>query len=115
MRTEGRCPDCGALVLVERRRQSAVILPHACESRACGYGTCRARGLREEMVQFDSGEWYCPPHALLLAAKALLSSYQAEGEADWTAISEIIAEALPGIVAKIEARVSQSPHRSSAG
>jgi hypothetical protein len=55
-----------------------------------------------EMVQVGSGAWYCPEHGLLLAAKELVSLYRAEGNADWTAISEIIGETLPGVVAKVE-------------
>lgn len=34
----------------------------------------------------------------------LVSLYRVEGDADWTAISEIIAELLSDLVAKIEAR-----------
>jgi hypothetical protein len=57
-----------------------------------------------EMVQVCSDEWYCPSHALLLAARDLVALYRVEGDADWTAISEIIAETLPDLVAKMEAR-----------
>jgi hypothetical protein len=58
----------------------------------------------DKMVQFPTGEWYCPPRGLLLAARDLVSLYRVEGGADWTAISEIIAELLPDLVAKVEAR-----------
>jgi hypothetical protein len=58
----------------------------------------------DEMVQFATGEWYCPHHGLLLAARDLVSLYRVEGDADWTTISEIIAELLPELVAKVEAR-----------
>jgi len=56
------------------------------------------------MVQFASGEWYCPNHGLLLTAKDLVSLYRAEDDADWTAISKIIGEELPDLVARTEAR-----------
>jgi hypothetical protein len=58
----------------------------------------------EEMARFPAGEWYCPSHGLLLAARDLVALYRAEGDADWTAICEIIAELLPDLVAKAEAR-----------
>jgi len=56
------------------------------------------------MARLTSGEWYCPRHGLLLAARDLVSLYRVEGDADWTAICEIIAERLPELVAKAEAR-----------
>ena len=59
---------------------------------------------RGEMVQLAGGEWHCPIHGLLLAAKDLVLLYRVQGEADWTAISEIIGETLPDLVAKAEAR-----------
>jgi hypothetical protein len=103
--TWGRCPDCGAAVLVTRvRGKPGEIAPHACTARACEYERCRVKLLIDEMVQFPSDEWYCPPHGLLLAARDLVSLYRVEGDADWTAICEIIAELLPELVAKIEAR-----------
>jgi hypothetical protein len=58
------------------------------------------------MVQFAGGEWYCPSHGLLLAAKDLVLLYRVEGEADWTRISEILAEELPQLVPKAEAFLS---------
>ena len=103
--TQGRCPDCGASVLVTLTPgRPAEIPPHACSARACEYGRCRAKALIKEMVQFPTGEWYCPSHGLLLAARDLVSLYRVEGDADWTAICEIIAELLPALVAKAEAR-----------
>ncbi len=80
------------------------IMEHGCDARACGYPDCSVIELEKEMVQFAGGEWYCPSHGLLLAAKDLVTLYRVEGEADWTAISEIIAETLPDVVAKAEAR-----------
>lgn len=56
------------------------------------------------MVQIESGEWYCPGHALLLAARELVSLYRLGGEARWAVISPIVNEDLPEIVAKAEAR-----------
>src|SRR5437016_1086769 len=103
--TQGRCPDCGAPVLVTLTRgKPGEIAPHACGTRYCEYKRCRVKALMDEMVQFPTGEWYCPRHALLLAARDLVSLYRVEGDADWTAICEIIAELLPEILAKTEAR-----------
>ena len=112
--TEGRCPDCGAPVLVTLTpRRPAEIPPHACGARACEYERCQVRALIDETVQFPAGGWYCPSHGLLLAARDLVSLYRVEGDADWTAICEIIAELLPELVAKAEARQrSRSSSRS---
>ena len=116
MTTQGRCPDCGAVVLIEQTPGTpATIPPHQCASRACEYERCRVRALTEEMVQFGCGAWYCPEHGLLLAAKDLVSRYRVAGEADWTVICEIIAEILPELVAKVEARARQSSHTRPAG
>lgn len=101
--TLGRCPDCGAPILVTLRPGlPADIPPHGCSSRACETEKCHVRRPAEEMVQLASGGWYCPGHALLLAAKDLVALYRVEGAADWTAIAEVIAEALPNIVVKAE-------------
>ena len=103
--TLGRCPDCGESVSVELREgQSGEILEHGCQARACEYPACSVTALRDEMVQFAPGEWFCPGHGLLVVTKDLVSLYQAEGEADWTVISEIIGEMLPEVVTKAEAR-----------
>ncbi|MGH7342655.1 MAG: hypothetical protein ACREKH_19390 [Candidatus Rokuibacteriota bacterium] len=112
--TEGRCPDCGAPVLVTiTRGRPAEIPPHACGARACEYEGCPVRALMDEMVQFPAGEWYCPNHGLLLAARDLVSLYRVEGDADWTAICEIITELLPELVAKAEARERSRPSSRS--
>ncbi len=103
-KTQGRCPDCGAPVLVTITRGSpAEIPPHACGARACEDEGCRVRALMDEMVRFPAGEWYCPSHGLLLAARDLVALYRVEGDADWTAICEIIGELLPELLAKAEA------------
>ena len=103
--TWGRCPDCGVAVLVTLvRRKPGEIAWHVCGARYCEYERCRVKALMDEMVQFATGEWYCPHHGLLLAARDLVSLYRVEGDADWTAICEIIAELLPELVAKVEAR-----------
>ncbi len=108
--SHGRCRDCGAPVPVTvTRGKPAEIPPHACGARACEYERCRVKALTEEMVQFPTGEWYCPGHGLLLAARDLVSLYRVDGEADWTAICEIIAELLPELVAKAEARERSRP------
>lgn len=66
--------------------------------------------LPEAMIKVESGAWFCPSHALLLAVRDLVTLYRAEGEADWTAISEIIAEVLPEVLAKIDAH-DEAPRR----
>lgn len=102
--TQGRCPDCGEVVLIEVRKGTAGHVPaHGCRSRACEYPGCRRKDLMDRMVQVGSDEWYCPSHGLLVAAKELVALYRTQGEADWTAISETIGETLPGLVAKAEA------------
>lgn len=102
--SNGRCPDCGEWVeIILCEGKPAEIPPHGCRARTCEYPGCRVTRLTEEMVQGASGVWQCPNHALLLAARDLVSLYQCEGEADWTAISEIIGEQLPEIVKKVEA------------
>ena len=106
----GRCPDCGESVLVTMNpgMPGAVAL-HACRSRLCQQPGCAVRGLPETMFRVESGEWYCPNHALRLAARDLVALYRAEGAADWTAISEIIAEVLPAIIVKLDVRVLPAP------
>ena len=102
--TQGRCPHCGESVIVEvTRGKPGAIMEHGCEARACECQGCSVTALMEEMVQFAGGEWYCPAHGLLLAAKDLVSLYRAEGDADWTAMCEIIGGILPGAVTKTEA------------
>ena len=115
-RTLGRCPDCGAPVdvLIAEGRPGE-ISPHDCPSRRCEYPRCRKKGLVDEMVAFRGGEWTCPEHGLLLTTKELVSLYRAEGDADWTAISEIIAEILPDLIAKIEAGGPPAPGSGSVG
>lgn len=101
----GRCPVCSKAVLVDvSEGKRGVVTLHGCRSRECVYPGCRVKEPLDRMVQFASGEWYCPNHGLLLAAKDLVSLYRAEGGADWTAISEIIGEVLPDLAANIEAR-----------
>lgn len=100
----GRCPDCGRAAEVQiRRPQAARGLPHGCPARACEAPGCPVVASREEMVQIDAETWYCPRHGLLFATKMLVSLYRVDGEADWTAISEVIGETLPEVIAKLEA------------
>lgn len=113
--TQGRCPACGAPVLVTiTRGRPTEIPPHGCGARACEHEGCRVRALMDEMVRFPAGEWYCPSHGLLLAARDLVSLYRVEGEADWTAICEIIGELLPELLAKAE-RGSGGRHHDGVG
>ena len=104
-RTWGRCPYCGESVIVEvTEREPGKIVEHSCEARSCEYAGCLVTKLKEEMVQLAGGEWHCPSHGLLLAARHLVALYRAERDADWTAISEIIGETLPDIVLKVGAQ-----------
>jgi hypothetical protein len=98
--TYGRCPDCGESVLVtlNRGRPGTVAL-HGCRIRLCEEPDCAVKGFPERMFQVESGSWYCAAHALRLAARDLVALYRVKGEADWTAISEIIGEVLPRILA----------------
>jgi len=96
----GRRSDRGAtLPVTPRAREPSAIEPHPCAPI-----TRQADGDRVgrllDMIQSPSGPWYC--HALLLAARELVSRYRVEGEADWTAIAEIIGETLPEILAAVE-------------
>lgn len=83
--------------------KAGTIPPHASSRRACEHAGCEVREFSEAMVKVESGAWFCPNHALLLAARDLVAFYRADDEADWTAISEIIGEQLPEIVKKVEA------------
>ena len=55
------------------------------------------------MFRYYDGTWYCPRHGLIVATRALVALHRAEGEADWSAISEMIAETLPEILRRIDA------------
>lgn len=101
--SNGRCPDCGEWVrIIPCERQPAEIPPHGCRARTCEYPDCRVTRFMDEMVQTPAGTWYCPKHGLFCAVTDLISLYRREGEADWTAICEIIGEQLPEIVKKVE-------------
>jgi len=113
-RAIGRCPDCGAAVEVEiQRPHPARVLPHACRGRACEYTGCPVTDLPDRMVQLDSGAGYCPRHGLLVATKTLVALYKVEGDADWSAICELIAEVLPDVIRKVEA--AENGSRSPGG
>src|ERR1041384_5712268 len=101
--TLGRCPDCGESVEVTLNRgKPGTIALHGCRVRHCEHPGCVSREFPEAMFQVESGNWCCPAHALRLAARDLVALYRAEGEADWTAISEIISEVLPNILEKLD-------------
>lgn len=102
-RTHGRCPECGAAVTVERiRGKPGQALPHGCPVRSCEYPRCQVEGSVRHMTRAAAGEWFCPAHGLLLAAKDLVELYRSEGEANWTQISEFLGETLPELIAKAE-------------
>ena len=101
----GRCPECGEVVTVEiTTGKPGRVVPHGCRSRACEYPGCRVEGLMEYMVHVASGEWYCPAHGLLVAAKELVTLYRVAGDADWTAIGAILGDTLPDLITKAERR-----------
>ena len=79
------------------------LIENGREARACEYPDCSLIALREEMVRFAGGEWYCPDHGLLLVAIDLVSLHRAAGNANWESISKILGETLPEIVTKSEA------------
>ncbi len=108
-KTIGRCPDCGHAVEVCRRAGRPTILPHGCPVRVCEYPDCRATRASDAMVQRDERGWYCPPHALVVAAEELVGLYFVPGVADWNVICEIIRETLPGLLAKLKARPATPP------
>lgn len=78
VKTLGRCPDCGLLapILLARGRASE-ILEHGCPAHACESPGCLVARLPDDMIQFPSGAWYCPSHALLSAARDLVSLHRA--------------------------------------
>jgi len=69
---------------------------------ACEHPICTIKGYRGQMVRTPTGDWFCPAHGLLVSAKELVLLYSEKGDADWTAISEIIGETLPSRIAKLE-------------
>lgn len=78
-------------------------------SRICEYPGCTSEEKLEAMAQLSDGEWFCIPHALLVVARDLVTLYRVEGEADWTAISEIMGETLPGLVEQAETVLGGRP------
>lgn len=111
----GRCPDCGAAVEVEIRKPlPGRVLPHGCPARACEYPACRVVELQDRMFRLDDGTWYCPRHGLVIVARALVALYRVEGDADWSAVSEIIGERLPEILRRIDAAESGAGRLESA-
>jgi len=99
----GRCPDCGVSVEVRiEKGQPAAIPLHGCPVRLCVYPGCAVTNTFDRMVERPGGEWYCPVHGLLFAAKDLVALYRAKGDADWTAVSEFVSETLPALIGKIE-------------
>ena len=107
-KTIGRCPDCGSPVEVQRvSRRAGTILPHGCPSRECEYLGCGVIWLQDHMIQLDDQAWYCPSHALVVVAEDLVGLYRVPGEADWTVISEILAETLPNLLPRATAQLAR--------
>jgi hypothetical protein len=64
-------------------------------------------GLEDEMIRLDDQAWYCPSHGLLVVTEDLVGLYRAPGDADWTLISEILGETLPGLLSKARAHLTR--------
>jgi hypothetical protein len=69
-------------------------------------------GLQDEMTRLGDQAWYCPSHALVLVAEDLVGLYRTRGDADWTLISEILGETLPGLLLKAKTRLAGLGARS---
>jgi hypothetical protein len=73
VKTLGRCPDCGAPApILAVHGKATEILEHGCDARACEASGCLVARLKEEMVQFPGGAWYCPSHGVLMVLRELL-------------------------------------------
>jgi hypothetical protein len=97
VRTLGRCPDCGKSAPIRQARgRPSEILEHGCEARACQSPGCLVCRLPEEMIQFPDGSWYCPSHALLSAARELVTLHRSgNGQA---VIKTLLEETLPAVL-----------------
>ena len=97
IKTLGRCPDCGlpAPILAVRGKPTE-ILEHGCLARACESPRCLVARLSEEMVQFPSGTWHCPSHALLDAAQDLVSLHHAGNSQRM--MDQLLDEVVPAIL-----------------
>jgi hypothetical protein len=58
------------------------------------------------MARLEDHAWYCPSHALLVTAEDLVTLYRVPGDADWTLISKILGETLPGLLSKARAQLA---------
>ena len=97
VKTLGRCPECGeAAPILAIRGKPTQILEHGCRARACESSGCLVNRLPEEMIQFPSGGWYCPSHALLTAASELVALHQV-GDSQ-TAAAKLLEKTLPAIL-----------------
>jgi len=102
-------PIAARAVEVEIRKPSpGRVLPHGCPARACEYPACRVVELRDRMFHCDDGTWYCPGDGLVVAARTLVALYRVEGDADWSAVAEIIEETLPEILRRLDATESSA-------
>lgn len=103
VKTLGRCPDCGeAAAILAVRGKPTEILEHGCPARACECSGCLVTRLPDEMIQFPSGAWYCPSHALLAAARELVSLHRS-GPADQAATAQLLEETLPAVLDRFPA------------
>jgi hypothetical protein len=63
-------------------------------------------GLQDEMTRLEDQAWYCSPHALVVVAEDLVGLYRSRGDANWTLITEILGETLPGLLLKAKNRLT---------
>jgi len=97
VKTLGRCPHCGkSTPVLCVPGQPGEVLEHDCDARACETPGCLVVRLPDEMIQFPTGEWYCPSHALLTAAQALVDLHATR--TSHAEIVEILEDVLPGIL-----------------
>jgi pimeloyl-ACP methyl ester carboxylesterase len=59
-------------------------------------------GMIAQQVALDAPELVRRLIPLLNIAKTLLALYRTPGDAEWSQICELIAETLPGVIAKVE-------------
>lgn len=100
----GRCSECGAPVSRQGGRSRGVgNASHACTARSCEYHGCHESAPLQKMVKFETGEWYCPYHGLVLVATDLLSLCRAGNDEQWVAARQIIQHTLPDLIDRNEA------------
>jgi hypothetical protein len=102
VKTLGRCPDCGDVAsILAVRGKPTEIREHGCRARACECSGCLVTRPLEEMIQFPSGVWYCPSHALLTAAHELVSLHRTGNSQ--AVIAQLLEETVPTVLDRFPA------------